>query len=207
MLGNEAGIEGAALYLKQVGLWPSSAHLSNLLLAGNRSTSGSPTSPVIQVGNPYAGFDVTLAHLTASDNPAPTFLRAVAPSNSGAQLTVILTNTLIVSATNGFVGNQWVGSGNVLIQHTNTLADKVTTLHHTEAGSPIFQAVNPLSGQASLDNSYHLRSRSDAIDAGVDAGVTVDIDGDVRPIHDGFDIGADEFTAYLVYLPLVQRGQ
>ena len=64
-----------------------------------------------------------------------------------------------------------------------------------------------VSGEAWLDSSYHLGPRSNAIDAGVDAGVTVDIDGDMRPIHDGFDIGADELTAYLVYLPLLRRDQ
>jgi hypothetical protein len=39
----------------------------------------------------------------------------------------------------------------------------------------------------------------------VDAGVTVDIDGDSRIDYAPPDIGADEFTTYDVYLPLVQR--
>ena len=40
---------------------------------------------------------------------------------------------------------------------------------------------------------YHLRAESLAVDHGVDAGITVDIDGHSRPLGAGFDIGADEF--------------
>jgi len=47
-------------------------------------------------------------------------------------------------------------------------------------------------------NDYHLDGDSPCIDVGLDAGVTVDIDGDPRPLDAGYDLGADEF----ICLPL-----
>ncbi len=54
-------------------------------------------------------------------------------------------------------------------------------------------------------DDYYLTSSSAAIDAGVDAGVTTDIDGDARPWGEGYDIGADELRQRYVYLPLVMK--
>jgi hypothetical protein len=51
---------------------------------------------------------------------------------------------------------------------------------------------------------YHLMSDSAAIDAGVDAGVYVDKDGNVRPSGSGFDIGAYEYWVYL-FLPFIAK--
>ena len=53
---------------------------------------------------------------------------------------------------------------------------------------------------------YHIGPGSAALDAGVDAGVVVDIDGDGRPQGSGHDIGADEFRLpWQTYLPLVVK--
>jgi hypothetical protein len=65
-------------------------------------------------------------------------------------------------------------------------------------GSPCF--VDLLTDEA----GYHLTSCSAAIDAGVNAGILEDYDGDSRPRLGGYDIGADEF-GWLVYLPLILR--
>ncbi len=56
---------------------------------------------------------------------------------------------------------------------------------HNYWGDPAF--VDPDLGD------YHLRSSSAAIDWGVFAGVTVDFDGEPRPMGAGYDLGADEF--------------
>ncbi len=201
MQGNQAGSQGAAIYLDKIGTGPTTTRLTNLLLTGNRTGSTAATDSVLAVG---LGYDMalTLAHVTAADNPAPTFLRAVGP-RAESELTVTLTNTLIASATNAFSADQWAGE--VSIHHTNTLTHNVATLHYTEGGTPVFQAVNPLTGDPKLDATYHLQAGSAAIDAGVDAGVTTDIDGEARPWGAGYDIGADEFRQWYVYLPLVLR--
>ncbi|MBN2002813.1 MAG: right-handed parallel beta-helix repeat-containing protein [Anaerolineae bacterium] len=54
---------------------------------------------------------------------------------------------------------------------------------------------------------YHLGENSQAIDAGVNAGVAFDMDGDTRPTGAGYDIGADEWVRgnRHIYLPLIIR--
>ena len=49
-------------------------------------------------------------------------------------------------------------------------------------------------------DGYHLTAASAAIDQGVDAGVTTDIDGQVRPMGLAPDLGADEFQPTTRYV-------
>jgi hypothetical protein len=68
--------------------------------------------------------------------------------------------------------------------------------------------VNPVPGDPAFAGAgnYHLSTGSAAIDAGVDAGVYVDYDGDYRPWAAGFDIGADEYPARVrVFVPFTCR--
>ena len=58
------------------------------------------------------------------------------------------------------------------------------------------------SGEGNIDanplfigaGDYHLRTDSPCIDAGIEAGLDIDIDEDTRPYGAGFDLGADEYT-------------
>lgn len=72
---------------------------------------------------------------------------------------------------------------------------------HSLNGKPAF--VNPASGD------YHILFGSAAMDRGIDAGMTTDIDGEARPHGNGYDIGADEYAGPIVsiYLPLVLKNQ
>jgi hypothetical protein len=87
------------------------------------------------------------------------------------------------------------------------LTRNVTNLHYVVAGAPTFVAINPLGGDPKLDATYHLQAGSAAINVGVNAGVTSDIDGDPRPIGALPDVGADEYRLLFAYLPLVLRNQ
>jgi hypothetical protein len=66
-------------------------------------------------------------------------------------------------------------------------------------GNDGFRGTNPVDGDPRFRNpqfgDYLLGTGSAAIDAGLDAGITTDIDGQWRPHGTGYDIGADE--AYL----------
>jgi len=121
--------------------------------------------------------------------------------------TVAMTNTILVSQTVGIdvqTGStttleatlwgsgawanttDWIGDGTIITGTVNIWGD------------PDF--VDYLAGD------YHIGENSDAIDAGIDAGVTTDIDGPFRP-YQLPDIGADEYwppgVLKFIYLPLV----
>jgi len=123
-----------------------------------------------------------------------------------AGATIALTNTILISHTVGIT----------------VAADSTATLQATLWGSGVWAngadrggpgtiltgTVNVWGDPAFGDpegGDYHIGPGSAAIDAGVDAGVTTDIDGDPRPVGAGYDIGADEFMSR-TYLPLVIKG-
>ena len=116
--------------------------------------------------------------------------------------TVALTNTILVSHTVGITvaagstatleSTLWYGKG----AHTGGAG--VINTNHNYTGDPAF-----------APDGYHITADSAAIDKGVDAGVTTDIDGQRRP-NSGTgipDLGADEYYGggWTVYLPLVLR--
>ena len=122
-----------------------------------------------------------------------------------------LTNTILVSHTVGIT----VAAGNTATL-TATLWGTGTWGNDTDwdgAGTIITGTVNLSGTPAFVDpdaGNYHILSNSAAIDAGVDAGITTDIDGNPRP-RDGdcdsiavVDIGAVEYYG-CVYLPIVLR--
>lgn len=107
--------------------------------------------------------------------------------------TILVSHTLGITATAGSVltlnATLWYGNG--------TDRGGAGTINHTNdrTGDPKFDA-----------DGYHLTSNSAAIDEGVNAGVSTDVDGDPRPIGTGYDIGADEFSQqWYIYLPAVVK--
>ena len=114
--------------------------------------------------------------------------------------TVAMTNTIIVSHVVGITvtagstatlnGTLWHANG------TDYVGNVIRNNDHS--GDPAFAC-----------DGYHLTPSSAAIDKGVDAGVTTDIDGDARPDGCFSDIGADEFITGAecrrIYLPIILR--
>ena len=92
-------------------------------------------------------------------------------------------NTIMADNVVGIGGG---GSTSILLDRTlwdGNITDTVTLVN--EVGHVIGTVAFAADG-------YHLTEPSAAIDAGIDAGVTTDIDGEVRPQGNAPDIGADE---------------
>ena len=110
---------------------------------------------------------------------------------------VLLYNNIIVSQT--------VGITNVALPTSTVTAD-----HTLFAGNGLnygsgVTSLNEVGGPAGLKADYHLTGGSNAIGHAITlTWVTRDIDGDPRPL--GLpDVGADEYVAARIYLPLVLR--
>jgi len=54
-------------------------------------------------------------------------------------------------------------------------------------------------------DDYHLAEDSAAIDHGVDAGISTDLDGSPRPVGAGFDIGAYETEGWRYLFPIIMH--
>jgi hypothetical protein len=121
-------------------------------------------------------------------------------SGPGDHSDVAMTNTILsgygvgISVTEGSTvtvsGVLWHQTP-VTISHS---AGATLSVRHSYTGDPLFDA-----------DGFHISAGSAAVDAGVDAGVLVDIDGDTRPSGIGPDLGADELPMGVVFLPLVLR--
>ncbi len=94
-------------------------------------------------------------------------------------------------------GGSVVEDYNLFYGNTSPTFGAITSGTHHVTSDPLF--VDPSAG------NYHLRLGSPAIDAGLDAGVAIDIDGQARPQNDGFDIGYDELFEVRVFLPIIKR--
>ena len=181
---NEASNRGGGLYLYKGG-----ATLTNTVVADNQAnTSGSGL--YIQSTSPR------LLHTTIARNSGGDGSGVYITDEGSNYSSVAMTNTIIVSHMVGITvtaGN--TATLNATLWHGNGTDNSGNVIHTNDhSGDPAFDT-----------DGYHLTSSSAAIDQGVDAGVTTDIDGDTRPHGDGHDIGADEYGQRYIYLPLVMK--
>jgi putative cofactor-binding repeat protein len=166
--------------------------LTNNLVADNHANdAGSGLWFDGSSGNPTSG---CLLHTTIADNHSSGQGVGV-----GDYTTLAFTNTIIA-------GHHSVGISATL---GSTVTLETTMWHDNGAsesgGGHVISTTNIYDDPAFADPAvwdYHLTSGSPAIDQGVDAGVTTDIDGSPR-LKDP-DIGADEYVLH-AYLPLVVR--
>jgi len=160
---------------------------------------------VTLVNNWIAGSETYNVYVSGSaSNPLTATLMHNTIAGAGATYGVYLANYSRVEMVNTIVaGHTWgitntfAPTSTVGVDHTVFWANTYDGIRGAEpiAGDPAF--VNPEAGD------YHIGPSSAAIDAGVDLGVPVDIDGDARPYHALPDIGADEALGITIYMPWV----
>lgn len=189
--------DGAGVYVSDSG---TSLFLNNLI-AGNRlRTSGRNGAGLYAAGTRVELLHTTVAHNTGGHAQGVCL-------QDGA--TATLTNTILVSHS---VGIQADAGSAVTMEATLWGAGVWANGTDTAGGGTILTGtVNVRAVPGFVDaatRDYHLAAGSAALDAGVDAGVRVDLDRQPRP-YLAPDLGADEYwpagALVRVYLPVVQN--
>ena len=175
--------------------------LSNVVIAGNWAEAAG-AGVYVQSSSPQ------LLHTTIARNGSALLAAGGGGDGSGLYVTgtastVALTNTILVSHTVGIT----VAAGNTAtLEATLWGTDTWSNLADWGgAGTIVTGTINLWDDPDFVDparGDYHIGPNSAAIDAGVDAGVLVDIDGEPRLSVP--DVGADEYTCY-AYLPVVLK--
>jgi hypothetical protein len=191
IVSDNSASEGGGLYL-----WYSHSVLINNVIADNQADeSGS----AVQVGGSQPiMLQTTIARNTGGDGSGV----FVTDNGSGYGSTLMMTNTIVAGHTLGLyvnAGSTVVANGILWYGNTsNTGGAGTHTITHSFTGNPAFAS-----------DGYHLTAASAAIDHGVAAGVTNDIDG--QPRFGLPDLGADEYWApgfpKRIYLPISILGQ
>jgi len=186
-----------AAYGGGVYIWGSSPTLVNNAVVDNRGTYRG-AGIYVTTGSPSAAaprlLHNTIARNTGGDGSA------IHVTDMGyLHCAVAMTNTIIVSHTVGVTmtaGN--TATLNSTLWYANGANYTGNVIHANDhSGDPAFAA-----------DGYHLLGKPGALDQGVNAGVTTDIDGDTRPIDTGYDLGADETARkFFIYLPLASKNR
>jgi hypothetical protein len=210
--GNTASFAGGGLDLRST-----DATLTGNTIVGNSATRGAGGG--LRLVDENATFINNVVASNHSDGTAagicvegssPRLLHTTIADNTGGDgsavyVTEAWTGPSAAVFTNTIISGHTVG---ITVTQGNTATLNATLWHGngTDYSSNVIHTNDHTGDPAFAPDGYHLTLGSAAINAGVDAGVTTDIDGDARPWGAGYDIGADELRQRYIYLPIVLRG-
>ncbi len=184
--GNSAP-QGGGLYF-----WGSGDIVNSLLADNQASAAGADL---------YVTFNGSASIVFSTIAAAALYPRQAIVLNSGS---LHMTDTIVSNYAVGISVTTGAAFENYNLFYGNTITSVGSVTHGAGSRSgqnPLF--VNSVAGD------YHLTAGSPAIDHGVIAGITVDFDGDPRPLGAGYDIGFDEYRAlplnHKVYLPIALK--
>jgi len=177
VVSDNAGGTGAGLLMLDAG----TQTLTNVAVTGNQSGLADT------VGGIYLNStNLNASHVTVAGNDG----YGLFVETSNGPTTATLSNWIVANQATGIHGAQ-ISSAPVI--NVNGILWYGNTTNSSGVG---VSASNAVTGNPLFDtDGAHLKSGSAAIDQGVNAGVTVDIDGEIRPSGSGYDLGADEYIA------------
>jgi len=209
ILSNTANHSGGGFWQ-----WGSDSALNGNIIQGNVAQSGNGGGLCVHGGNSITWDNNVIANNQAGTDGSGVSLtggsstlrhNTIAGQGSGSGVHVD-GNAIVGYATATLTDNILVGHGvGITVTANNAAILRVTlwgsgtwdngedwdgngTIDHAYDidGDPAF--VNPAAGE------YHIGATSAAVDVGMNAGVTTDVDGESRPMGYGYDLGADEHT-------------
>lgn len=218
ILDNEAAVSGTGsgggIYIREPEEGDS-LEVINTILAGNMASGTGQGAQIYANYSSVSGNDLIIAHSTLADDTLNNYDALFYNAPSANDFMFIL-NSIFTNHDAGIQNVNATGQARaryILFYNNNddhpspgTTAfpgdDDTTWLN----GNPLFK--DPANGD------YHIQPGSPAIDAGGDPqdttngigrDVATDVDGDDRPLENGYDIGADELKIYDLYLPMLIR--
>ena len=181
--GNLAGFGGGVYHTGIAG-----GQIINNLFAHNTATLDGAALALNASGGDHVLHNTVVATALNASSALAIFSGTV-----GITDTIIVSHSIAIRRTAGSVYEDY----NLFFGNTSISAGALTSGGHQVDADPLF--ASPVA------NNYHLSLPSPAVDAGVNAGVTTDIDGQPRPLGASIDIGYDEANVRRLWLPLVVR--
>jgi predicted outer membrane repeat protein len=166
--------EGGAIYHANLG----TGSIVNSLLAGNQSARATGAAMLLASPGSFDVVHVTIADQVGAAGSAIHIITGTARITN----TIVTSHSIAISNSGGLVLQDY----NLLFGNAVDTQGAVSGGAHNMSGAPDFIA-------PTLDD-FHIGAGSAAIDAGADAGIVTDYDGETRPQDAGFDIGFDEVS-------------